>query len=323
MATLQNGELAHEYEDELLAELSHETGPAHEGHPELNSEFEFETTAHETAHEYEFEHELGANELHELTLGEASFEGEQFFKKFRGLARGIGRFVKTAAPLLRQVAKVAAPMVATAVGGPFGNIIGQVASKALGEEETLGEYEFETAFTNEAALPESQHEIYEGAAQEVLPELGANEYEQPEAGASAAMHEVLAEVLAESAAGAQHEYEAEAMAGAAAVTVLTAADRAALRRILPHLLRGVAVLTQILRRRRMTRPAVRTVPTIFRTTVRDLRRRAAAGQPITRRTAGLAMANATRRVLANPRICGGAILGNARTAMRANRPVSG
>src|SRR6516164_4690631 len=97
---------------------------------ELEDEFESQLEAHELgAHE---SHET--HETHEL---ESEFEtGEQFFGR---IARGIGSFVRRAAPILRQVARVAAPMVGTAVGGPFGAILGRVASQALGESELEGE----------------------------------------------------------------------------------------------------------------------------------------------------------------------------------------
>ena len=65
---------------------------------------------------------------------------------------------------------------------------------------------------------------------------------------------------------AQTEAEAEAMIGAASIAAICPRDRAALRRVLPHMVRGAAVLTRILRRRRITRPAVRTVPTIVAAT---------------------------------------------------------
>jgi hypothetical protein len=104
------------------------------------------------------------------------------------------------------------------------------------------------------------------------------------------------------------------MIGAATVTMLSAADRAALRRILPHLVRGTAILTRILRRRRITRPAVRAVPTVVRRTVQALTQRAAAGQPVTRRTAARVMAGQTRRVLGSPRTCAAAIQRNVRAA---------
>src|SRR5262249_19196862 len=117
------------------------------------------------------------------------------------------------------------------------------------------------------------------------------------------------------------ELEAEAMAGAAAVTIISAADRAALRRILPHLVRGTAILTRILRSRRITRPAVRAVPTIVRRTARTLTQRAASGQPVTRRTAARVMAAQTRRVLGSPRTCAAAIQRNVRATRAVRRAV--
>jgi hypothetical protein len=126
--------------------------------------------------------------------------------------------------------------------------------------------------------------------------------------------EAEAELMAAVASRAATEAEAEAMVGAAVVTTISPADRRALRRILPHLVRGTAVLTRILRRRRITRPAVRTVPTIVRRTARTLAQRAAAGQPVTRRTAARVMATQTRRVLGSPRTCATALQRNVRCA---------
>src|SRR5215468_1544744 len=101
--------------------------------------------AYESEMELELEGELGGLgeleqhesewEQHELTQ---EFEGDQFFGR---IARGIGSFVRRAAPILKSVARVAAPMVGTAIGGPFGAILGRVASQALGEEEFEQEFE--------------------------------------------------------------------------------------------------------------------------------------------------------------------------------------
>jgi hypothetical protein len=110
------------------------------------------------------------------------------------------------------------------------------------------------------------------------------------------------------------------MAGAATVTVISPADRRALRRILPHLVRGAAILTRILRKRRVTRPVVRVVPTIMRRTVKDLKRQAARGIPITRKHAGRAAAKQVRRVLSSPRACAAAITRNVRVSRRYKRP---
>jgi hypothetical protein len=278
MATRQNGELEWELEGEFEGEFEGEW----EG--EFEGEFEGEL-------EGEWEGELEGEWEGDP---EGEFEGEEFFRR---LARGIGGFVRRAAPVLRNVARVAAPLVGTAVGGPLGGIIGRVASSALGEgefeEEFEGEYEaeFEGEMEEEAATPMTQ----QGA---------------------------MGEWMAAVASRAQTEAEAEAMIGAATIATLSPADRAALRRVLPHLVRGVAVLTRVLRRRRITRPAVRVVPAVVQRTTRILVRRAAAGQPLTRRVAARVMAGQTRRMLSRPRMCAAALQRNARAARLAQRSTS-
>jgi hypothetical protein len=319
------------YESELESELQHELHELHES--ELESESEAgegegilgsignvlggllgET---EGAGESEL-HEL--HELHELeSESESEFEtGEQFFGK---IFKGIGSFVKKAAPILKSVAKVAAPMVGTAIGGPFGAILGKLASSALGESELEQEFgahelhelhelhEFESESESEFES-ELEGEIHE-SSHEMAHEIASHEMTQ---------HEALAELMAEAAAQEQHEGEAEAMAGAAVMTVISPADRRALRRILPHLVRGVAILTRILRRRRITRPAVRAVPTIVRRTIKSLKRQAAAGRPITRRTAARAAATQVRKVLGNPTACAAAISRNLKASRGLKRP---
>ena len=295
------------YESEMELELEGELGD----HGELE-QHETEWEQHELAHE---------------------FEGDQFFGR---IARGIGRFVRRAAPILRSVARIAAPMVGTAIGGPFGAILGRVASQALGEEE-FGQHELVHEFEHpelahefeleqhEFEHPESAHEFeqHEFEHPEMAHELEQHEYEHHESAHEVAheiaqheitQHEALAEMMAEMAAHEQHEGQAEAMIGGAVVTVLSPRDRRALRRLLPHLVRGAAVLTRLLRRRRATRPAVRAVPTIMRRTVVALKRQAAAGKPVTRRAAGRAAAVEVRRILSSPAACAAAIRQNVRSA---------
>jgi hypothetical protein len=288
MESRRDGELEWELEEEFEGELEGEfegelegeefLGTVARGIGSLLGEEEFEEE-----YEGEFEGEL-----------EGELEGEEFLRRFRGIARGIGGFVRRAAPILRNVARVAAPIVGTAVGGPLGGVIGRVAASALRE----GEFEYELEGEYEAEL---EGEMEEEAAAPITPQQS------------------LGELMAAVASRAHHEAEAEAMAGAATVAMMSAADRAALRRILPHLVRGTAILTRILRRRRITRPAVRTVPTIVRGTVRTLTRRAASGQPVTRRTAARVMAGQTRRVLSSPRTCAAAIQRNVRATRVAAR----
>lgn len=299
-----------EWEAELEGELETGLEAEFEQH-EATGEFEAEYEQHEGSHEFEWESESHEFESAMQEL-EGEFEtGEQFFGK---IARGIGRFVKKAAPILRKVAKVAAPMVGTAIGGPFGAILGRAASSAL-------ESEFENEY-------ESEFEMHEGA-QEFEMEFESHEYEQQEVAHEIAQHETsqheaLAEMMAEAAAQEQNEGEAEAMAGAAAMNALSPADRRALRRILPHLVRGTAILTRILRRQKLTRPAVRAVPTIIRRTVKDLKRQAAAGKPVTRKAAGRAAASQIRKVLGNPSACAAAIQKNVRASRKVKaRPVAG
>jgi hypothetical protein len=149
---------------------------------------------------------------------------------------------------------------------------------------------------------------------------GDPEMEFEDEAAPATASQAAAELMAAVASQAQTEAEAEAMAGAATVASLSAADRATLRQVLPHMVRGTAVLTRVLRRRPATRVGVRTVPRIVRGTASTLTRRAAAGQPVTRRAAARAMATQTRRVLSNPHTCSRAIQRNARVARTAVRP---
>lgn len=306
MANTQEAEW--ELESELEGELESELG-SHE----MAHEFESEYESHEGMHEFESEFEQ--HEFESEFEGESE-NGEQFFGR---IARGIGGFVKRAAPILRQVAKIAAPMVGTAIGGPFGAVLGKLASSALGEGE-FESHEFES----------HEFESHEFESHEFESEFESHEsHESHEAAHEIAHHEImhheaLAEMMAESAANEQHEGEAEAMAGAAAVTVLSAADRRALRRVLPHLIRGTAILTRILRKRRITRPAVRAVPTIVRRTVKQLKQQAASGRPITRKMAGRAAATQVYRVLGNPRACAAAIQQNVRATRRLRaRPIAG
>jgi hypothetical protein len=220
-------------------------------------------------------------------------EGEEFFGK---IARGIGRYAKRAAPLLKRVAKIAAPMVGTAIGGPFGAILGQAASSALGEEEYEGEEEWEA---------EDEMESEAEMEQEIA---------QPESES-----EAEAEYLASLACKAHSEAEAEAMIGASTAAVLSRRDRRALLKVLPHMVRGTAILTRVLRKSPDTRPAIRAVPTIVRISGSQLARRAARGRPITRKSAARVMARNTRRILGNPRLCTAAMKRNVRSARTIRR----
>ncbi len=262
----------------------------------LNGEFEDEDFLGTAAQEFG----EGEDELEGEWQSEWEYEtdGEEFLN-FKKLAKGIGGFVRRAAPILRQVAKVAAPMVGTAVGGPLGGMLGKAASSLL---EGEFEDEFETGLAGEFEDEYEYEDEYEGEFEAEMPTNPA------------------AELMAAVASQARTEAEAEAMAGAATLLSMSPADRAELRKILPHMVRGTAVLTRVLRSRRATRPAVRVVPTIVRRSAHSLAQRAAAGQPVTKQAAARVMATQTRRVLGSPRTCARAMQTNARASRVATRP---
>jgi hypothetical protein len=230
-----------------------------------------------------------------LGEGEDELEAEDEFED-ETEQFSFGSFFKKALPILKNVAKVAAPIVGTAIGGPIGGKLGSMAAGALGE----GELE-----------DEAEDEFEDEAESEVAHEIASHELTHNEA---------VAEMMAEAASHEVHEGEAEAMAGAAVVTVISPKDRRALRSILPHLTRGTAILTRILRRRRSTRVGVRAVPTIMRRTVKSLKRQAAKGLKITRRRAGRTAASQVRRVLGNPKACATAIRRNLKVSRAYKRP---
>jgi hypothetical protein len=65
---------------------------------------------------------------------------------------------------------------------------------------------------------------------------------------------------------------------------------------------------------------VRAVPSIMRRTVKDLKRQAARGIPITRKRAARAAAKQVRRVLGSPRACAAAITRNVKVSRAYKRP---
>jgi len=72
-------------------------------------------------------------------------------------------------------------------------------------------------------------------------------------------------------------------------------------RIVPNLTRGVGNISRVLYRNRSTRPLMRALPRIARTTVASLANQYANGRSITPRSAAVTLARQTARVLGNPR----------------------
>ena len=260
-------------------------------------------------------HHFGAMEYHE--------QGEEFFKR---AFRKIGRFVKSAAPLLKKIASVAAPLVAKAVGGAFGGPAGaMIASKlasagvkalggggglqipGLGGLPMPGGISIPGLFENQESSQEAQ-EAHHEAQHELTHELAA--------------HEAQAEMIAHFAAQSESHMETEALIGSAVAITLSPRERQALRTLLPALVRAAGIVTVLLRKQRITRPLVRTVPTIVRRTARTLVRGAQRGKPITRARAARVMAAHTRQVLGSPGQCTMVIARNLRYAKPLARPLT-
>lgn len=139
----------------------------------------------------------------------------------------------------------------------------------------------------------------------------------------------MAEVLAAVASKTPSEAEAEAMAGAATVMALSAKERAILRDLIPRLVQVSCILTRLLRRKRVTRPVVRVLPTLVKSTAVPLVRRVQAGKPITGPVVARVMQTQTRKLLTKPAATKAAVKRNTKATkqvvkrdIRTRRPIS-
>jgi hypothetical protein len=308
VASIRDAELLGELEDELH-ELEDES---HEHEDELESEGIFGAIGNalggllgEGEDEWEAEDESAFQEHEDEAFLEGEWEDESAFQEHEWEDESafqeheweheagelfFGKLIKRALPVLRSVVKVAAPALGTAFGGPLG---GRLAGMLASQLEMEHEHEHEL-------------EIHEG-------EYEAHAMVQSE-------NEAHAELMAAAAAGAATEHEAEALIGAATWGVLSPRERRELRRVSAHLVRANHIILRLLRRRRITRPMVRTVPYITKMTARTLvRQQARTGRPITRRQAARVMTAHTRRVLTQPRLCSLALQRNVRATRQVQR----
>ena len=233
------------------------------------------------------------------TTAESEFEGEfENEGEFEGEAFSFGSLWKRLKPL----AKKFAPMVGTAILGPgVGTALGSLAASALGEGEFESEGEFEGEFESESEF-EGEFEFEAEGESEAAQEITGRPLTESEA---------LAEMMVDAASRAASESESEGMVGAAVVTMLSPRDRRALSGLLPDLIRGVTVLSKVLRRRGL-RKATPAITSVVRRSVRDMKRHAASGRRVTRRTAAKATARQVRRVLGSPKVLGASLARNAR-----------
>ena len=260
---LGEGEDELEFEDEYEAEDELEGEYEEEFEDELESEFEDE---YEEESEYEDEAFLGAlGGIASSLLGEGEYEDESE-DEAEEFFRKAGRFFKKHRKLFTSIAKKVGPLVATAVGGPAAGMLARaVTSQLEGELEAELEAEFEEMAT-----------------------------------APVSSRQALSEYLAARAASTESESEAEAFAGSAVTLTISEQERRQLESMLPHLLRGAAILTRVLHRNPTTRQGVRLVPGIVDATARTLVRRSA-GRRIRRADVGAVLGSTARRVLSDGR----------------------
>ena len=267
-------ELEGEFEDEFEMELESEFEDEYEGEYEYEMEDEYEDE-YEFEDEYELEDEYedeaffgGLAKIAGSLLGEEEYEDEYeaeseeefFFKR-------IGKAFRRNLPMLKKIAKIAGPMIATAVGGPAAGMLAKaVTSQLEGEFEDELEGELEEMAT--APVSSSQAE---------------------------------AEYLAARAASTESESEAESFVGSAVAMTISPRERRELERLLPNLLRGASALTKILHRNPASRQGVRLVPGIVGSTAGTLAQLQASGHRLTPADVGAVMAGSAQRVLADPR----------------------
>jgi len=235
------------------------------------------------AYEYELEAlpELGAHEAG----GGGESESEQFLGALANLARRGASWVTAAGSPQRRFALWAARQALNrglpAVGRWAGSQIGGSSDGATGAN--LGQ---QAAGWLGGLLPQQEFEgEWEG-------EVNPVRKWYPDA---------MLEHLGHAAAETQHEAEAEALAGAMIPLIARAVPRAssAILRATPGLVCGAAGLVRSLHRSPTTRPLIRVVPAIVRSTANAIGQQVSSGAPVSPQAAVQTLARQTARVLGN------------------------
>jgi hypothetical protein len=237
--------------------------------------------------EYELEilPELGAGHESEF---EGELESEQFFGALANLARrGAGWITAPGSPqrglalsVARQALNRGLPALGQVLGGRIGGTANGAAGAALGSRAAswLG-----------GLLPQEEYEAELEGELEISPIRKV----YPDA---------MLEHLGHAAAETHSEAEAEALAGAMIPLAARIVPRAGpvLMRATPGLVCGLSGVVHGLRRNPATRPLVRVVPAIVRSTAAKIAQQASRGVPVTPQAAVRALARQTLRVLGSP-----------------------
>lgn len=243
--------------------------------------------------EYELEYELEGEWESEW---EGEYEAEEFFGRLAALARRAAQN-----PTLRRVGLTAARTalgglgrLGSAVGGQLGGAQGAALGQRLGG--AAGRY-------LSGRLPQSEYEYeYEGEFEGEYEGEFEWEFEEELNPIRRVYPDALMEHLGHAATEAESEAEAEAFIGAMIPMAARLIPRVAptIMRSAPQLIRGLAGVTRMLRRRPATRQLVRTLPQVVRRTAASLARQTAQGRPVTPQAAVRTLAQQTARVIGNP-----------------------
>jgi hypothetical protein len=223
---------------------------------------------YELESEWELEGEFeGESEWEAEGEWEGEYESEEFLRVLGRLARS---------PALRRIGLTAARSALGALG-PSGNAVGGLLPQSELESELEGEGEWEWEAESEAVL---------NPIRRVYPQA-------------------MMEHFGHAAATAESEAEAEAFIGALiplAARLLPQLGSAVMR-VAPQLIRGASRVARTLRTSPVTRPLVRALPAVVRSTTADLARQVSRGQPLTAQGAVRTLARNTARTLSNPQRC--------------------
>ena len=243
--------------------------------------------------EYELEYELEGEWESEW---EGEYEAEEFFGRLAALARRAAQN-----PTLRRVGLTAARTalgglgrLGSAVGGQLGGAQGAALGQRLGG--AAGRY-------LSGRLPQSEYEYeYEGEFEGEYEGEFEWEFEEELNPIRRVYPDALMEHLGHAATEAESEAEAEAFIGAMIPMAARLIPRVAptIMQSAPQLIRGLAGVTRMLRRRPATRQLVRTLPQVVRRTAASLARQTAQGRPVTPQAAVRTLAQQTARVIGNP-----------------------
>ena len=230
--------------------------------------------------EYELEvlPELGAGYESEF---EEDFESQQFFGALANLARGGAVWPTAPGSPQRRLARAVARQALNRGLPALGQLVDEAANGAAGAP--LGT---RTASWLDRLLPQQEYET----------ELEISPIRRiyPDA---------MLEHLGHAAAETHSEAEAEALAGAIIPLAVAGIPRGAapmLMRATPGLVSGLSGVVHGLRASPVTRPLVRVIPTIVRSTAANIARQASRGVPVTPQAALRTLARQTLRLLGSP-----------------------